>query len=100
MKERRKHPRFRMNMTLRYRCVDENNMPSEAVYSSGRVIDISDGGMLIEVDRGLDLGQKLEVYTSTKSSSSGVYGIVVAVRVVRAIELFEIGVKFETREKL
>ena len=87
-------------MALRYRRVDQKRNPLESAYSSGRVVDISEGGMLVEVDRALELGQRLEVFTSTKSSSSGIYGIVVAVRVVRAIELFEAGVRFETRERI
>ncbi|MFH0965277.1 MAG: PilZ domain-containing protein [Planctomycetota bacterium] len=98
--ERRRFPRFRTNMSLKYRLLDQNSLPLEPTYSFGRVLDISDGGMLMEVDRVLELGQKVEIYTSSKAGSTGIYGVVVAVRVVRAIDLYEIGVRFVIREKL
>ena len=99
-RERRGHPRFRVNMRLRYRCVDETQTPLESLFSKGRVLDISEGGLLAEVDRALDLGQMIEVYATKEESSSGVYGLVVAVRVVRAIDLYEVGMKFTLRERI
>ena len=85
-------------MNLKYRLMDEAGMPEESTYSVGRVLNISEGGMLIEVDRIIRLGQKLEVYARIENSSTGTYGIVVAVRQAPDIDVFEIGVKFQTRE--
>ena len=98
--ERREHARFRVNMRLKYRCVDETQMPLESIFSQGRVLDISEGGMLVEVRRPVELGQMVEVYATKEDTSSGVYGLVVAVRVVRAIDLYEIGMRFTLRERI
>ena len=98
-RERREHARFRVNMRLKYRCVDETRTPLESLFSKGRVVDISEGGMLAEVDGPLDLGQMIEVYATKEEAASGVYGLVVAVRVVRAIDLYEVGMRFILRER-
>jgi len=87
-------------MRLKYRCVDETQMPLESIFSQGRVLDISEGGMLVEVRRPVELGQMVEVYATKEDTSSGVYGLVVAVRVVRAIDLYEIGMRFTLRERI
>ncbi len=73
-------------MDLKYRLVAEDGVPQEPTYSHGRVLDISEGGMFIKVDRIIRIGQKLEVYARKQDHSAAVRGIVVAVRQVPEID--------------
>ena len=97
-KERRRHPRRETDMQLKYRRVDGNGMPQERQYSYGRVLSISEGGMFIEVDCPIQVGQKLEVYAREEGSPTGTYGSAAAVHLGTRIDLLRVGVQFETRQ--
>ena len=82
-------------MKLKYRPVDARNIPEEPDYSFGRVMDVSERGICVEVDRALRIGEKLEVYASTGRKAQGMYGIARVVWIVRRTDHFEAGFVFE-----
>jgi len=87
-------------MRVKYRVLDDHGFPKDGAYRSGRVLTISDGGMLLQMDRHAELGQKLEVCSIPGSSPTGIFGIVRVVHIVRSADILEVGVEFELRQKI
>ena len=93
--ERRRHERIKSDMALKFRLVDENGAPLDDACSDGRVIDISESGMRVAVDREIRPGQRLEISGTSEHLSTGVHGCVTTVHVTPRGDGFEVGVEFE-----
>lgn len=99
--ERRRHLRQPVGFPVRYRCIDPQDLAaSQQEYLHGICRNISEGGMLIEVEGHMLRGQVLEIYASPRTTDATLYGMVETVRIVRAPHHYEIGVRFLSREQL
>ena len=93
--ERRRARRRPTNMQLKYRRLDERNIPVELEYRSGRVLDISPGGMCAELELALPLGQNVEIATDEGNGEKPVRALGTVVRIVRRTDYFEVGITFQ-----
>ena len=99
--ERRKHLRRPVDFPVRYRRIDPQDLSGyEQEYLYGICRNISEGGMLIEVEGHVPRGQVLELYASQRGTDTTLFGIVETVRIVRAPDHYEIGVRFLSRQQL
>jgi len=96
---RRRHPRQAVDFPVRYRRVDPHDLsagPQE--YQEGTCRNISESGMLLEVEAHIAPDVNLEVYVSDRGRDTTIFGIVETVRRARTPDHYELGVRFVTRE--
>ena len=99
--ERRKHQRHRVTLFVRLRRIDPHDLSEwQQEYRTAVCRNISDGGMLLEIDGHVPRGQMLEVYATDRGSNSTIFGIVETVRAVRSPDRYEVGVRFLRREEV
>ena len=99
--ERRQSQRRSITLYVRYRRIDPNDLAGcQPEYRDAICRNISDGGMLLEIDAHVPRGQVLEVYASERGSPSTIFGIVETVRTVRTPGEYEVGVRFLKQEKI
>ena len=97
--ERRENPRRSTAMPIRYRGVHADNLTvCQQTYRRGVCRNISQGGMLLEVEGHLAPGQAIEVYATDREKNATIYCIVETVRTARTPDHYEIGVRFLIRE--
>ena len=86
--ERREHPRYHVTLFVRYRRIDLQDLSQcQQEYRHAVCRNISEGGMLIEIETHIPRGQALEVYVSDRGADSTIFGIVETVRTVRTPEV-------------
>ena len=96
-RDRRRHPRFRVNLHVRFRPANRDAVPYGA-FSTALVLNISEGGMLMRVQSNLRVGQRLEVQMHREGKPTVQFGIVRIVRLAhrrRLIPGHDVGLAFE-----
>jgi c-di-GMP-binding flagellar brake protein YcgR len=98
--ERRRHVRRSVAFAVRYRRIDPNDLAGcQQEYRHGVCRNVSDGGMLLEIDGHVPHGQILEVYGSDIGQDKTLFAIVETVRAARSPEHYEVGVRFLRRQE-
>ncbi len=95
--DRRRHPRFVVRLHVRFRQVAPNGSPHGA-YSTGIVLNISQGGMMMRVKDVLRVGQTLEVCMQKDGELTVTFGVVAVVRAVlreRPSRVYDVGLQFD-----
>ena len=98
--DRRHYERFGTAMQMKYRILDDHGFPTENIYNLGRILNVSDAGILIQIEHHVKVGQRIEIYAIPGPAATGMFAIVRIVHVVRTNDLFEVGAEFEVREKV
>jgi c-di-GMP-binding flagellar brake protein YcgR len=99
--ERRQHLRRSVTLYVRYRRIDPHDLAAcQQEYRHGVCRNISDGGMLLEIEGHIPRGQVLEVYAADRGADATLFGVVETVRAVRTPDRYEIGVRFLRRETI
>ena len=97
--ERRKTPRRNTAMPIRYRRIHADDLTSyQQTYHRGVCRNISQSGMLLEVEGHVAPGQMLEIYASDREKNATIYCVVETVRTARSPDHYEIGVRLLSSE--
>jgi c-di-GMP-binding flagellar brake protein YcgR len=96
--ERRKHPRVEISNLLSYVCKDDGGNPIKE--GSGKAINISQGGILIEIRDPLEWQDILQLTIDIEDRSVGIKGKVIYCNADK-FGKFRTGVQFlETNDKI
>ncbi len=97
-KERRKHPRVEINSLISYICIDDSvNKTKEG---RGKAINISQGGILIEINDSFEWQDTLQLAIEIEDESVSIKGKVIYCN-ADDFGKFRTGIQFlETNEKI
>ena len=93
--ERRQFARRATNMPVMYRRLDEDNIPVELEHGACRAVDISRGGICVEVELALRVGQNVAIFSEGGKDEKPIRAIGTVVRIVRRRDHFEAGIAFQ-----
>jgi c-di-GMP-binding flagellar brake protein YcgR len=96
--DRRRHPRFKVDLHVTFRPVYGDGTSGQGPYSAGRVLNLSEGGMLMQVQSPLRVGQRIEIRMNKQGKPTLAFGIVKVVRCVRRaarLPCYDVGLEFE-----
>ncbi len=91
--ERRRDPRLkRLNMVSLSRCNEMGVWLDQAV---GRTLDISQNGILLELDHYLESGARVRLEVALAEDVIALGGVVCHVEVIEGLERYTVGIEFQ-----
>ena len=99
--DKRKEERYPTELRAKFRRVDPKDLSkTEMTYHQASVRDMSKGGMRIQSEIFMPIGQTIEIFVDDRIARESFFATVETVRSRKEISFYELGVKIIAKEKL
>jgi len=89
----RKHPRVDVDFTIEYAIIEDGNLPHRDDFQTAKVVDISAGGMRLNISKPIGINSRLLIFFSIPGLSGALTGEVVRFS-VKEDDTYDIGISF------